>query len=107
MIPSADNPRTRAPRTLLGSMGGDDREAAADLLPEVCDELRRVAQVRMTEPPGGCRPARPRSPQAPSDGALKRPIVLTTTDLLNRERESSNRMDRARSPNLEGLDRHP
>ncbi len=52
MTPSADNPRTRALTTLLGSTGGDDRQAPADLLPEVCDELRRVAQVRMAEPPG-------------------------------------------------------
>ena len=53
MTPSADDPRTRARTTLLGSTGGDDRQAAADLLPEVYDELRRVAQARVAELPPG------------------------------------------------------
>ena len=37
----------------------------------------------------------------------ERLIALTRTNLLNRDPESSNRMDRAPDPNPEGLDRHP
>jgi RNA polymerase sigma factor (TIGR02999 family) len=61
MVNAADDPRRRpttrktgqAVTSLLGSIQSGDRQAAADLLPVVYDELRRLARARMAQLPPG------------------------------------------------------